>query len=145
MSAAVVAAGVSLAVVVVVVAFYVGIKSERAAEQCFNCGIRGTADAAVKLDAGFCKCCLCATADAAAYKSVNAERRKKSCKCSVTAAVGINNFAIDYFPIFSSIDHILFGMTEVLKDLPVFVSYCNFNCAVSSEFSIVKDFNAFLN
>ena len=37
------------------------------------------------------------------------------------------------------------GVTEVLKDLSVFVSYCNFHCAVSFAFSIVKDFNAFLN
>ena len=39
----------------------------------------------------------------------------------------------------------LFGMTEVLKDLSVLISYCNFHCAVSLGFSIVKDFNAFLN
>jgi len=37
------------------------------------------------------------------------------------------------------------GVTEVLKDLSVFVSYCNFHCAVSFAFSIVKDFKAFLN
>ena len=39
----------------------------------------------------------------------------------------------------------LLGMAEMLKNLSVFVSYCNFYCTVSFEFSIVKDFNAFLN
>ncbi len=73
MSATVVAAGVTLAVMVVVVAFYVGIKSECAAKQCFDCGIRGTADTAVKLYAGLSECHLCATADTTANKSVNLE------------------------------------------------------------------------
>ena len=145
MTAAMVAASVPLAVMVVVVAFYIGIKSKRAAEQCFDCVIAGTVNTTEKLDTGLGKCHLCATADATANKSVNAENRKQSCKCSVTATVSINNLAVYNFSILCGIDFKLLGMTEVLEDLSVFVSYCNFYCTVSFAFSIVKDFNAFLN
>ena len=145
MSAAVISAGMLLSMMVVVVALYVGIKSKRTAEQCFDCGIRRATNTAVKLDSCLCQCHLCATADAAANKCVNAERGKKSCKCSVTATVGIHYFAAYNFSVLCVINLKLFGMAEVLKDLSVFVSYCNFYCTVSFAFSIVKDFNAFLN
>jgi len=81
----------------------------------------------------------------AANESVNAERRKQSRKCSVTAAVGINYFAVYDFSVFCGINLKLLCVTEVQKDLSVFVSYCNFHCIVSFAFSVVKDFNAFLN
>lgn len=73
MTAAMVATGVTFAVMVVVVALYVGIKSERAAKQRFDCGITGTADSAVKFDACLSYRHLCTAADATANKSVNAE------------------------------------------------------------------------
>ena len=145
MNATVVAAGVSFTVMVVVVAPYVGVKSKRTAEQRIGCGIAISADSAVKLDACVGKRHLCTTADASANKSVNVERGKKSCECSVTTAVGIDYFTVYDFSVFCGINLKLLGMTEVLKDLSVFVSYCNFYCTVSFAFSIVKDFNAFLN
>ena len=145
MIATVVATSVTLAVVVVVVAFYIRIESERASEECFDCSIAGTVNTTEKLDTGLGKCHLCAATDAAANKCIHVECGKQSRKCSVTAAVGINHFAIDYFPVLCGIDLKLLGMTEVLKDLSVFMSYCNFHCAVSFAFSIVKDFSAFLN
>ena len=127
MSATVISAGMPLTVMVVVVAFYVGIKSKRTAKQCFDCGVRGAADTAVKLDSCLCQCHLCATANAAANKCVNAECRKHSCQCSVTASIGINNFAADYFPALCVINLKLLGVAEVLKNLSVFISYCNFH------------------
>ena len=145
MSATVISAGMPLTVMVVVVARYVGIKSKRTAKQCFDCGVRGAADTAVKLDSCLCQCHLCATANAAANKCVNAECRKHSCQCSVTASIGINNFAADYFPALCVINLKLLGVAEVLKNLSVFISYCNFHCAISFVFPIVKDFSAFLN
>ena len=145
MIATVVAAGVLCTVVVVMVTFYIRIESERAAEECFDCSIAGTVNTTEKLDAGLGKCHLCAATDAAANKSINTENRKKSRKCSVTATVSINNFAVYNFSVLCGIDLKLLGMTEVLKDLSVLMSYCNFRCAVSFEFSIVKDFSAFLN
>jgi len=147
MSATVIAAGVSTVavLVVMVITFHIGIKSKRAAKQCFDCGITGTANATVKLDSSLGKCHLCTTADAAANKSIYAKHRKQACKCSVTAAVGVNHFAFYNCSILCGINLKLLGVTEVLKDLPIFVSYCNFHCAVSFELSIVKDFSAFLN
>ena len=154
MTATVVVAGVTftvmvvmvvMVVVIVVVALYVEVKSERSAEQRSGCGIAIPTDSAVKLDACLGKRHLCAAADAAANKCINTERGKKSCKSSVTAAVGIDYFTIYDFSVFCGINLKLLGMAEVLKDMSVFVSYCNFHCIVSFEFSIVKDFNAFLN
>ena len=87
MSAAVVGTSVTFPVMIVVVALYVRIKTKSAAEQCFNCGIRGAANTSVKFDSCLSKCLLCTAADTTANKSVNAECGKQSCKCSVTAAV----------------------------------------------------------
>ena len=63
----------------------------------------------------------------------------------MTAAVSIDHFAIDDFSVLGGINLKLFGMAEVLEDLSVLISYCNLHCAVSFEFSIVKDFSTFLN
>ncbi len=73
MSTTVVAAGVTFAVVLVVVTFYIWIKPKCAAEQRFDCGITGAANTTVKLDTCLGECHLCTTADAAANKIVNAE------------------------------------------------------------------------
>ena len=73
MSATVVAAGVTFAVVVVMVALDIWIKPKRAIEQCIDCGIRRAANTAVKLNARLGKCHPCAATDATANKSVNAE------------------------------------------------------------------------
>ena len=51
MTATVVTTGVTFAVVVVVITFYVGIKSERATKQRFNSGIARSGDTAEKSDA----------------------------------------------------------------------------------------------
>ena len=144
-AAAVVAAAMTFAVVSVMIALYVGIKSKRTVKQCFNCCITGAARTAVKLDACLVKCDLCTAADASANKCVNTKRGKELRKCSMTAAVSIYYFTVYDFSVFCGINLKLLGMAEVLKDMSVFVSYCNFHCIVSFEFSIVKDFNAFLN
>ena len=52
MTATVVATSVTLAVMVVVVAFYIRIESERASEECFDCSIAGTVNTTEKLDTG---------------------------------------------------------------------------------------------
>ena len=127
MTATVVAASVPLTVMVVVVARYVGIKSERAVKQRIGCGIAIPADSAVKLDTCHSKCHLCTTADPSANKCINTQRGKKSCKRSVTAAVGIDYFTVYDFSVFCGINLKLLGVTKVLKDLSVFVSYCNFH------------------
>ena len=131
MSAAVISAGMLLSMMVVVVALYVGIKSKRTAKQCFDCGIRRATNTAVKFDSCLCQCHLCSAADAAANKSINTERRKKSCQCSVTATIGVNHFTIYNFSAFYCVNPKLLGMTEVLKDLSVFISYCNFHIVIS--------------
>ena len=146
MSATVISAYMSIAVVmIVVVTLYVRVISKRTIKQCFDCGIRGAANTAVKLNSCLCQCHLCSAADAAANKCVNAECRKHSCQCSVTAAVGIDYFTVYDFPALCVINLKLLGVAEVLKNLSVFISYCNFHCTVSFEFSMVKDFSALLN
>jgi len=56
MTATVIAAGVTFAVMVVMVTFYVGIKSKRTAKRRFDCGIAGSADSAEKLNTCLGKC-----------------------------------------------------------------------------------------
>ena len=59
---------------------------------------------------------------------------------TMDADVGVNTLTVDYFSVF-------YGITwyERSADLFVSVSYCNCYCVVFFEFSIVKDFSAFLN
>ena len=53
-------------VMIVVVAFYVGVISKRTVKQCLDCFVSGTVNAAKELDTCIGKCHLCATADTAA-------------------------------------------------------------------------------
>ena len=78
-AAAVVSAGMSLTVVmVVVVTLGFGIIVQAVCKECLRCLVRITVDTAEELDARLCQSHLRTTADAAANKDVCIQRRKKS-------------------------------------------------------------------
>lgn len=141
-AAAVVSAGVIIAVMmVVVVALGIRIKIQASTDKGFHCFIRITACTAIQLDASLCQSHLSTAADATANEDVYIQRRKKSGQGTVSAAIGVNNFCIYDLVGFHLVEFELRGMTEMLKDLTVFIGYSDFHCIVSfSNF-----FSDFLN
>ena len=55
------------------------------------------------------------------------DRHQEACQCAVTAAVGVNNFRMDDFAVRNFIKLELFGVTEMLKNLTVFIGNCKFH------------------
>ena len=94
-AAAVVSAGMSLTVVmVVVVTLGFGIIVQTVCKECLHCFVRITVDTAKELNTCLGKCHLRTAADAAANEYVCIQRRKKPCQCAVAATVGIYYFCI---------------------------------------------------
>ena len=133
LAAAVVTAGVtSFAVLMVMVdTVNIGIVAQISAEQCAYCCVSVPTDTAVELDARFGQSCLGTAADAPANQSVHAVLHQEACQCAVTAAVGVNDFRMSDFAVHSFIKLELLGVTEMLKDLTVFIGNCNFHNGIS--------------
>ena len=124
-----VAALVAFAVMmVVVVALSIRIEIQTSTDKGFYCFVCITAYAAIQLDASLCQSHLRTAADAAANKDICIQRRKESGQGTVSAAVGVKNFCVYDFAVLYLVKLKLCGMTEVLKDLTVFIGYCNFHC-----------------
>ena len=124
-AAAVVTAGVTLAMMVVVIALHIGIKAKCASQQVGNCCICITAAAAVQCDACLCQCHLCAAANTAADQHICMQGAQHACQRAVTAAVGIHYFGCNHSTILHFIDLKLLGVTEMLEDLTVSISNCD--------------------
>ena len=109
------------AAVVMVITVNIGVVAQISAEQCAHRRVNVPTDTAVELDARFGQSRLRTAADASANQSVHAVLHQESCQCAVTAAVGINDFRMDDFAVHSFIKLELLGVTEMLKDLTVFI------------------------
>ena len=139
-SAAVVTAGVLLSVMVVVVAFCIGVVGKCSGDTSNNSIVRVSANTTEQLDACLGKSHLGTAANASADENINAEIGKQACQCAVTASVGVNDFCLYNNAILDIIHLELFGMTEMLEDFSVFVSYCNFHLIISFGFNCFIDF-----
>ena len=130
------ATGVSALTVlmIVMIAFYVRIISESAGKKCFDRSIARAADTSIQLNTCLGKCHLCATADSAANECVNFQILEDCGKRAVSLTVGISNRAACDLSVFYVVNLKLLGVTEVLKDLSVFISYCNFHNSISLIF-----------
>ena len=62
----------------------------------------------------------------------------------MAAAVCADNLFCDYFSILNIVNLELFGMTEVLEDLSVFVSDCDSHYIASFLHDFLIDFNRFI-
>ena len=138
LAAAVVTAGVtSLAVLMVmVVTVNIGIIAQISAEQCVHCCVSVSADTAVELDARFGQRCLRSAADAAADQRIHAVLHQKTRQGTMAAAVGINDFRMNDLAIRSFIKLKLLGVAEMLENLTVFISNCNFHDGISFAFFV---------
>ena len=128
MAAAMLAAGVAaLAVgVVVMITADIGIVCKCACQQGVHRRVRLAADAAVELDTGLRQCHLGTAADTAANQGIHAPLHQKSRQCAVAAAVGVHHFLPDDLAVCHLIELELLRVAEVLKDLTVFISNCDF-------------------
>lgn len=136
-SATVVTTGVTFAVVMitvvmlaVVIALHVRIVRKRTVKQSRDRRVAVARDTAVKLDAAFGKCRLCASADATANQRVRADRTQYARECAVPLTVRRNDLGIRNRAVFHRVDLELLGATEVSEDLSVFMCYCNFHMLV---------------
>ena len=132
-AAAVVTADVtSFAVrMVMVVTVNIGIVVQTSAEQCVHRCVSVPADTAVELDTRLGQSCLRTAADASANQSVHTVLHQEACQCTVTAAVGVNDFRMSDFAVRSFINLELFSVAEMLKNLTVFIGNCNFHNGIS--------------
>ena len=126
-AAAMVTAGVAFTVVVVVIALHIGVEAEGACQQVCNRCIGITAAATVQSNACLSQGHLCTTANTAADQHICFEIIQQTCQCAVAAAIGIHYLRGDDRAVFHFIDFELLGVTEVLEDLTVSVSNCDFH------------------
>ena len=128
-AATVVATAVSTVavLVIVVVALDVGVIAEIVCKKRLDRCIARTADTAVELDACLRKSHLCATADTSADQYRYILLCEKSRKRTVTATVRIHDRCGNDLAVLYCVDLKLLGVSEMLKDLSVFVSNCNFH------------------
>lgn len=126
-SAAVVAADMGFPAVFMIVVFtmHIGIESKIAGNKSIYRFIGITADTAVELYSVFCQRHLCAATNAAANKCICFYSGEYAGQCTVAGAVGIYKLCFNDFAVFNIVQFELLGVTEMLKDVSVFVSYCD--------------------
>ena len=115
----------------VVIASGVGIILQRPLDQRLRSCIRRAAHAAVKLNSGLGQCVLRTHADAPADQRVRLGSLQETGQCAVPAAVGGNDLLRDNPAILHVVKLKLLGMTEMLEDLSVFISYCDSHISCS--------------
>ena len=124
-AASVITAGVTFAVMIVVIAADIGVEAQRACKQVFHRGVSVTTATAVQGDTCLLECHLGTTTDTAADQHIRLEPGQNTCKGTVTAAVGVNNFGRNDAAVFHFIDLKLLGMTEMLEDRTISISNCD--------------------
>ena len=124
-AATVVAAGVTLAVVVVR-AGGIGIKAEIACQECIHRVIGITHNAAHHNNAGFCQCHPGAAANTAANQQIHFLLGKHGSQGAVAAAAGGYDLFINDLPCPDFIDLKSRGVAKVLENQFICVSYRNF-------------------
>ena len=139
-SAAVVTAGMLLSMMVVMIAFCVRVIGKGSGNAGSHRIVCIPADTAEQLDACLGKGRLGTAADAAADEGIHTQLGKQSCQRTVTASVGVNDLRLYNGAVLDVVHLELFGVTEVLEDFSVFVSYCNFHFTVSFGFNCFIDF-----
>ena len=124
-AAAVVSTG--MIAVIVVVAAYIGIEVERAAEERIHGAVCVAAYPTVQADSCFGQSDLCAAADAAANQRVHAVSGQKTGQRAVAAAIGGHNFTLADLSIRHVIQLELLCVSKMLENLTIFVGDSNFH------------------
>lgn len=96
-AAAVIAAGMSLFVVVVMIAGGVRVIAQGTVLQRLNCGLCVTGHARIECDARLGKRGTCAAANATANQGLHTMRLKKTSQCAVSLSVGVKHLLVTGF------------------------------------------------
>jgi len=140
---AVFTASVILAVMMVmVVAFGIGIISKVPCNKALYRLVCISVDTAIELNACLGKCHLCTAANAAADQHIDIELGKKTGECAMSASVGVDDLCRkNSIPVYG-INLELLRMAKVLKNFTITISYCDFHLMISFRFvfSLFKDF-----
>ena len=123
--------------VIVMIAFDLGVEVQFICEQSVYCPVARAANSAEKLNACICESHLSTAANPAADQYRYVLLREKSRKCTVTVSVRIHYLGRNDLTVLYRVDLKLIGMSEVLKDLSVIISYCNFHKFISISLFIV--------
>ena len=110
---------------------HIGIISQLTGSQrlCRCIGITG--NTAIQPDAGFSQCHLRTAADATADQRINLQCSQHARKGAVAAAIGAHHFSIYDLTVLNLVDLKLLGVAEMLKNLAIFISNCNFHTVFS--------------
>ena len=128
-SASMMAAGMSALamLVVMVIAADIWIIDKSTGQQSVYRSVGIAACASVEADTGFRQSHLSTAADAAADQRIDAVLHQKACQRTVAAAIGVNDFGMSDFAVQDFVKLELLGMSEMLKDLSVFIGNCDFH------------------
>ena len=126
-AATVASAGMTAFAVTVMVASDVGVIAEITCEQRLNRRVARADDTAEQTDACLRERHLRAAADTAANQDVRAVVAEHGRKRAVSLTVCIHNGRRNDLSVFNIVNLERFGVTEMLKDLFVFISNCNFH------------------
>lgn len=132
------AALVPFSMVAMMAAMHVRIISEVSGQQSVHSIIGAASYTSIEGDSGFCQRILCAGANASTNQRVNVQIREQNCKCAMAAAFCAYNFCICNFPVCNVIYFELFGMPEVLKNISIFISNCNFHNIYSLSYDFLQ-------
>jgi len=126
MTVGVTSAGVSLAVLMIVMAAHnVGIEAESSCKISVDSHVSTAVYAAEKLNSCLSKSSLGTASDTAADENINAVHCQEACKSAVTASEGGDDFFSDDFIVGNVVNLELFSVTEMLKNLSVFIGNRN--------------------
>ncbi len=110
---------------IVMIAMHVRIIAQRSGQERFYCLVRIPLDASIQPNSRFSKRGLRSAADSSANERIDLIGRKKSRQSAVARAVGCDDLFTRHFSVRDVIEFKLFRMSEVLKNLPVFIGDCN--------------------
>ena len=108
-----------------------GIVMQGPRQQRFHGIVCAAADTAIKLNASPSQRSFCAASNAATDQNVHTVLPKKPRQRPMAAAIGRNHLGRCDRSFGHIVDFELFCVPKMLKDLLVFVSYCNFHSSVS--------------
>ena len=109
----------------VMTALHIRIVLQIAGNQCFHCTVGIAGSSSIQLNACRIQCVACATTDTSADQCIHLQCLKHSCQCTMSTSVGIYHLRGENLLILHIIDLELIRMSKMLKNLSVFIGYCN--------------------
>ena len=128
MFAAMAMAAVTFMVMLVAVAVGIGTELKISFCKCLGGCIRRSAYSCTESDSGIGKSHLGSHSDSTADEDIGMDCVEESCQSSVAVSVGVYDLLADDFSVLDIVEFELFSVSEMLEDLPVFISDCDSHC-----------------